>query len=194
MNIRVLRQSLPSDRTVGGSWSNCIVTNRSRSWTYTCASSFVCTSPSAVTTVVGFLDLRNVSISSELKSFLLSMCIEALQFPTHIRPSVFFRLAPGTYFHRRIKRSSCPRLWVFFLVKSHAALRAHSSCLEVSSSVLSSIELGRARISLMGFNFSDNTSRWPFTLPNLNFGPSSCEFFRRSVQSRLPSFPQNRLL
>ena len=31
--------------------------------------SFVCTSPLAVTTVVGILDLRRVSSSSELKSF-----------------------------------------------------------------------------------------------------------------------------
>ena len=39
---------------------------------------FVCLhSPFAVTTVVGFLDIRKVSISSELKSFLLDMCIES---------------------------------------------------------------------------------------------------------------------
>ena len=62
-------QSLPSDRTAGVSSSNCRVTSRSRSWTKSCASSFVCTSPFAVTTVVGVLDLHKVSISSELESF-----------------------------------------------------------------------------------------------------------------------------
>ena len=41
------------------------------------AFSFVCTSPLAVTTVVGFLDLRKVSNSSELTSFSLIMCIGA---------------------------------------------------------------------------------------------------------------------
>ena len=48
--------------------------------TFSCASSFVCTSPLAVTTTEGVLDLRGVSISSELTSFLLSMCIEALEY------------------------------------------------------------------------------------------------------------------
>ena len=70
-------QSLPSDRTASVSSCNCTVTKRSRSWMYTCASSFACTSPLAVTTVAGFLDLRKVSSSSELKSFLLSKCINA---------------------------------------------------------------------------------------------------------------------
>ena len=41
-----------------------------------------------VPTVVGFLELRKVSISSELKSFLLSMCIEAPESTTNIRSSV----------------------------------------------------------------------------------------------------------
>ena len=38
-------QTFPSDRTAGVSSSNCTVTNRFRWWTYTWASSFVCTSP-----------------------------------------------------------------------------------------------------------------------------------------------------
>ena len=49
----------------------------------------------------------------------------------------------------------------------------------------------------MKFTFLGNASSWPFSFPNLNFVPSaSWEFYcvsRRSVQSRLPSFPQNRL-
>ena len=43
-----------------------------------------------------------------------------------------------------------------------------------------------------------NASRWPFSFPNLNFVPrASWEFYgvsRRSIQSRVRSFPQNRLL
>ena len=47
-------QSFPSDRTGGVSSSDCTVASKSRSCTYTCASSFACTSPFAVTNVVGF--------------------------------------------------------------------------------------------------------------------------------------------
>ena len=53
--------------------SNRTVTNRSKSWTKTCASSFICTFPVKVSTVIWFLDLLQVSISSELKSLLLSI-------------------------------------------------------------------------------------------------------------------------
>ena len=48
-------QSLPSNRTAGVSSKSCTVTNWFKSWTpNTCASKFVCTSPSAVCTTVGF--------------------------------------------------------------------------------------------------------------------------------------------
>ena len=67
------------DRTVGVSSNDCTVTKRPRSWTYICASSCVCTYPLDVTTTVGVLDFRRVSISSELKSLFFSMCIEALE-------------------------------------------------------------------------------------------------------------------
>ena len=48
----------------------------------TVASSFVCTSPLAVVTVVGLLD-----VSAEFKSFLLVMCIDALESTTNSRSS-----------------------------------------------------------------------------------------------------------
>ena len=41
------------------------------------ASSYGCTSPLAVTTVMVFLDLKRVSSSHELRSFPLSMCVDA---------------------------------------------------------------------------------------------------------------------
>ena len=43
--------------------------------------------PLAVTAVVGFLDLRRVTSSPELKSFLLSVCIDAPESTTNSRSS-----------------------------------------------------------------------------------------------------------
>ena len=52
----------------------------------------VCTSPFAVTTTVGVLDLRRVSISSEFKSFLLSLCIETPESITNSLSSANFEV------------------------------------------------------------------------------------------------------
>ena len=68
---------LASESTAGVSSRNFTVTNSSNSLTYTVASSFVCISPLAVTTVTAVLEIRSVSNSAELKSFLLSMHIAA---------------------------------------------------------------------------------------------------------------------
>ena len=68
------------------------MTKRSRSYTYTCASSYVWTSPLAVTTVVGVLDLCRVSNSSEFKTFLLSMCTDAPESTTNSRFSGDFEV------------------------------------------------------------------------------------------------------
>ena len=133
-------QSLRINRIAGVSSSNCIATNRSRSWTQTCAYSFVCTSPFAVTTVAGALDLRKVSISSERKAFLLSICIEAPESTTNIRSSVFLETSTGAFISTsewNVALSSALSLNIS-RAKFHAALRAYSSCLEVSSGVLSS--------------------------------------------------------
>ena len=43
------------------------------------------------------LNLRKVSISSELKSFLLSMCIEAPESTTNMRSSVFLETSTGAF-------------------------------------------------------------------------------------------------
>ena len=67
-------QSFPRGRTAGVSSRSITVTSRSNSLTYTVASSLVCTSPSAVITVVGLLDVLMVSNSAELRSFLLTIC------------------------------------------------------------------------------------------------------------------------
>ena len=71
-------ESFPSDRTAGVSSRSFIVKNMSNSLTSTVASSFVCTSPLAVkTVVVRLLNVVTVSNSAEFKSFLLIMCIDA---------------------------------------------------------------------------------------------------------------------
>ena len=67
-------QSIGSNRTAGVSSSNRIVTNRSKSWTKTCACSFTCTVSVAVSTDKESLDLlREVSLLSEHKTLLLSI-------------------------------------------------------------------------------------------------------------------------
>ena len=56
------------------------VTNKSNSFTQTLASSFVCTSPLAVKTVVGLLDVVTVPNSAEFKSFFhCSACASTLR-------------------------------------------------------------------------------------------------------------------
>ena len=69
--------------------------------------SFACTSSLAVTTVVAFVDYRRVSSSSELKSFLLSMCIDAPESTTNSRSSGIFRRGCQRcpFFGRRVERS-----------------------------------------------------------------------------------------
>ena len=56
---------------------------------------FVCTSPLAVTTVVGFLVFRRVSSAAKLKTFLLSICIAAPESTTDSRSSGFFEEGAG---------------------------------------------------------------------------------------------------
>ena len=65
---------------------------------YTVASSLVCTSPLAVITVVGLLDLLMVSNSAELKSRLLTMCILARESTTNsLSSSSFVDAATSTH-------------------------------------------------------------------------------------------------
>ena len=56
-----------------------MVKSVSNSLTDTVVSSCVCTSPLAIMTVVGLHDFVKVSISASLKSFLLIICIDALE-------------------------------------------------------------------------------------------------------------------
>ena len=81
-----------------------------------------------------------MSISSERESFLLSMCIEAPESTTNIRSSVLLETSTGAFIFTgeyNAVLSLALSLYIF-LARSHAALRAHSSCREVSSGVRSS--------------------------------------------------------
>ena len=60
----VIRVRFPSERTAGVSSRSITVTNRSNSLIYTGASSLGCTSPLAVITVIGLLDVLMVTQQS----------------------------------------------------------------------------------------------------------------------------------
>ena len=72
---------------------------------YTCASSFVWTSPLAVTPVIEKIHLLRVSNSPELKSFLLDICTKAQESITNCRSSGFVEeSARNTQASARVKR------------------------------------------------------------------------------------------
>ena len=137
-NIRVLRTVFQAIELQAYLREICTVTKRSRSWTKTCASSFVCTSPLAVTTTVGFLDLQRVSSSSEPSSLLLSMFIEAPESTTNSRSSGdFWNMRRCSKFSRRVKRSFVRKLeLVIFSPNATLTPQAHLSWCKVSSFVL----------------------------------------------------------
>ena len=83
----IIAKSFPNDKNAGVSSRTFIVKNISNSWTYTVASSCVCSSPLAVMTVVGLLDVVTVSISASFKSLLLIICIDAPESTTNFRSS-----------------------------------------------------------------------------------------------------------
>ena len=76
-------QSFSKERTAGVSSRNISLIKKSNCLTYIVASSLVCTSPLAVITVVGILDVFMVCNSAELKSFLLTICILAPESTTN---------------------------------------------------------------------------------------------------------------
>ena len=129
-------------------WKNCQCiflnfTNKSNSLTCTVASSFVYTSPLAVTTVVG-LPIR----------LLLNMCIDARESTTNSLCSSFTTDGAGR--HHSLANEKKVALSFFFERKdilglSHASPRTYASCLSVSSWDLSS-------------NFKAYTLRWWGTL------------------------------
>ena len=90
-------QSFPSERTTSVSSRSFTVTNKSYSLQHTVAASFVCTSPLAVTTVVGLLETIAVSNSAEFRSFLRSMHIDAVESTTIFLSSGFMTDSAGRH-------------------------------------------------------------------------------------------------
>ena len=97
VGIPVILSELPErERTAGVPSRSITVTNKSNSLTFVVASSLVCTSPLAVITVVGLLDVIMVSNSAELRSRLLTRCILVPESTTNSLSSVSFVEASGS--------------------------------------------------------------------------------------------------
>ena len=95
-----------------------------------------CTSPLAVMTVVGLLDVVKISISAEFKSFLLIMCIDAQESTTNsLSSGLRFDGAGRHQFSEGEKNValSCSFNFNTLLASFHAASRAPCSCHSVSS-------------------------------------------------------------
>ena len=74
VSIPIIFAELPEWKNCGCFLRSITVANESNSLTYTVASSLVCTSPLAVITVVGLLDILMLSNSAESRSLLLTIC------------------------------------------------------------------------------------------------------------------------
>ena len=84
------------ERTAGVSSRSITLTNESNCLTHTVASSLVYTSPQAVVTVLGLLDVLMVSNSAELRSCLLTICILVPESTTNYLSSGSFVDAAGS--------------------------------------------------------------------------------------------------
>ena len=112
------------------------VKNIPNSFTYTIASSCVCTSPLAVMTIAGPHDFVKVSISALLRSFLLIMCIDAPESTTNSRSSSLRFDANKHQFsegEKNVALSRSIKLKNTIETASNAASRAPCSCHSVSS-------------------------------------------------------------
>ena len=152
-------QSFPSDRTASVSSINCTVTKRLRSSTWTCASSFVCTSPVAVSTTVVFLDLRKASNSCELNSFVLIMWCSWST--TNSRSCADFEVGAGiTLASIEEKRSLVRLLELVKYARQIPCYSAGASFLVQGLLMWSFSQFWQARTTLMRFTLWDTSSRW----------------------------------
>ena len=161
-------QIFPSDRTAGVSSSNCIVTKWSKSWAYTCASSFVCTSP------LGRNHHCGVPGSPQIFQFFWAQNL----FAQHVhRISRIYNKIPLLGFLRRGCRhypnfgmgaETClyPHSWACkYFSLNPMLLCAHLSCCH-GFVLCSSFKSGSTRIPLMGFTLlNDILSRFCLWCP-----------------------------
>ena len=97
---------------------------------YAVASSCVCTSPLAVITVVGLLDVVTVSNSAEFKSFLLTVFIDAPESTTNSLSSGLIADGAGRHQVSEGEKNAvltCSFNFRIFLASLHDASRAHRS-------------------------------------------------------------------
>ena len=166
-----------------------IVKNISNSLTYTVASSFVCTSLLAVTTVVGLLETLTVSNSAEFRSFAqhVHWCSGIYKEFSFHHTSFFYWETPN--FGRWEKSSFAFSLSFGTLLSIlHASPRAQRSCLSVSFWDRSCVQTALMRI--FDLNHSE---RWTllsrmfawrsaaFEKCTRRIGPKTYELFRQSV-------------
>ena len=162
----------------------CTVTKISRSWTYTDASSLVCTFPFGCKHRCGFLDFRRVSSSAEHKSFLLSMRTDAPESTTNWFSLLWFlrRVCPHyPSFGRRIERGL---VLYFELIDTFRQIPGFSAGALVSWSVLSS-NLGAHGLHSWGSHFFlDNSLRWTLSFPNFCVVPRALGEFDGAIWSQ----------
>ena len=123
------------------------------------ASSFVCTSPLAVITVVGLIDVVTFSNSREFKSFLLIMCMDALESTTnYLSSGSRVDGASRHQFSEGEKNAvSCFSFnFKIFLASLNAASRAHRSCHSFSSRDRSS---NFGAVGLMRITWANHSKR-----------------------------------
>ena len=147
-------QSFPNDRIADVSSSNRTVTNRFRSWTLTCTSLLLRTSPLAVSITAGFLDLCKVCHLSELKIF----------FAQHVRWcswidnefSILWSFRSGSFVRF---------LELVNILHQVQCYSASASILEQSLVRWSFPEFWRARTTLMRFALLNKSLRWTHSFP-----------------------------
>ena len=144
------------------------MTNKSNRLTFSVASLFVRTSPLAVITVVGLLDVLMVSNSAESRSFSLTTCILAPESTTNSPSSDSLAEALGrTHFagEKNVALSFALSLYIF-LARSQALLWAHRSYLSVClfvGPILEFCSVGTSLMSRCALYFSE---RWTFLVPD----------------------------
>ena len=117
--------SFPNDRTGGVSSSNCTVTNTWWSWTKTCAASWVCTSPLAVSTTLWCSwTFAKCPIHQSLSLFCSPCALMLLNRLRIIAPLVFSKWVPPLpSLLLEYKAQLCPHSWACKDFSPHPTLR-----------------------------------------------------------------------
>ena len=130
-------------------------------------------------TVVGLIDVVEVSISAEFKSFLLIMCIDALESTTNSRSSGL--RFDGASRHQFSESEKYAALFFsfnsrIFLASLHAASRAHRS-LPFSLLLRPILKFWGIGVALMRITWANYSKRW-FLVSNVGVTYDGfCEFY-----------------